>query len=117
RAGVQGVGGGDVGGTTAPRIVRAAGGLHGDAAATVPAAAAEVRGVEQRAAGGIEFAHKGVAAAAGRGLQGIRGGEVGGSSEPRHVRAAGGVHRDAVAVVSAAPAEVLGGAERGDRGI
>src|SRR5439155_26639431 len=53
-----------------------------------------------------------VAAAAIRGLQGIRGGEVGGTSDPSHIRAAGGVHRDAVAVVPAAPAEVRGVDER-----
>src|SRR5206468_113636 len=108
--GLEGAGGrGEVGGTSEARHVGVAEGVHGDAEAVVNATPAEVGGVDEPGAGGIELGHERVFGAAEGGLEGAGGrGEVGGTSEARHVGVAEGVHGDAEAVVNAAPAEVGG---------
>src|SRR5439155_11913661 len=81
---------------------------HGDASASVQAAAAQVRGIDKRRAVGRELRHKRVPITTGRGLQGMHGGKVGRASAPRDIGGAGGIHSDAAdagAVLTAAAAE------------
>src|SRR5439155_12837492 len=109
-SGLEGAGGrGEVGGKGNPRHVSVAAGVHGDAEAVVNATPAEVGGVDEPGAGGIELGHEGVFGAAEGGLEGAGGrGEVGRAGEARHVGVAEGVHGDAEAVVNATPAQVGG---------
>src|SRR5205814_10681386 len=96
----------------ASRVVRlshisVAGQIHCDAAAL---AGAEVGGVDQGAASSVQFRHEAVV----KGelelarLDGMSGGKVGRTGEPRHVSGAGRVHSDAEAYVTLASAEVSG---------
>src|SRR5439155_688762 len=118
-SGLEGAGGrGEVGGKGNPRHVGVAAGVHGDAEAVVNVTPAEVGGVDEHGAGGIELGHEGVFGAAEGGLEGAGGrGEGGGIGEARHVGVAEGVHGDAEAVVNATPAEVGGVDEPGAGGI
>src|SRR5439155_1156585 len=117
--GLEGAGGrGEVGGKGNPRHVGVAAGVHGDAEALVNVTPAEVGGVDEPSAGGIELGHEGVFGAADSGLEGAGGrGEVGGKGNPRHVGVAAGVHGDAEALVNATPAEVCRVAELSASGI
>ncbi len=75
----------------------------------VNVAATEVGGIYQRRAGGIELRHKrvnGNTGAAKISLESIQSGGIGGSGEPRHIGAAGGVNRNSITVVILAAAEV-----------
>src|SRR5947209_1276854 len=84
-------------------------GIDRDAPALVIGTAAEVGGVDQRGAGGVQLRHEGVKAAAGSRLEGTGGRrEVGRDGEARHVGIATGIDRDAQALVSATAAEVGG---------
>src|SRR5439155_30689 len=95
--------------------VRAAGGIHGNGVPLIGAAAAEVGGVDKRRARGVELRHESVREVKG-GLEGARGGgEVRREGPTRHVRAAGGIHGNAVGRVTAAAAEV-GGVDQGGAG-
>ena len=73
----------------------------------------EVGGVDQGGARRVQLRHEGVEAAAEGRLKGAgRGREVGGTSAARYVGVAGGVHRDAGAIIIARAAEV-GGVDQG----
>src|SRR5439155_24364197 len=77
----------------------------------------EVGGVGEGGAGGVELRHEGVEAAEGR-LEGPRSRrEVERPSAARHIGAAGGVHRDAVATITTTAPEVGGVDEGGARGV
>ena len=91
--------------------------VHGNAAATVKATAAEVRRVDKPGAGGIHFRHESVTATGQGRLEGTNGRrKIAGVSRARDVGVAGGVHGDGAAEVAATPAEVRrvdkGGASR-----
>ena len=80
-----------------------------DAGAHVLVAAAEIGGVNQGIARGIQFRHKRIGASAERALKRPRGRrEVDRTGNPRHVSTAVAVHRDAEAVVSEAATKVGG---------
>src|SRR5207245_645222 len=96
--------------------------VHGNATAEVIAAAAEVGGVAQRRAAGIELRHKNIELTAAKSwLQRIRRREVGRLGLPRHVGLAGSVygnaHVRAAAALIAAAAEVGGVDQRRAGGI
>ncbi len=123
-----GVLGGEVGGTSISRHVRAAGPIRGDAIAIVIHAPSQVGGVEQRggaALGGVQLGDKGILSTAAKcRLIGVLGGEVAGNSISRHVRLAGPIRGDAIAIVTIVPPQIGGveqgvarGAEFGDKGI
>ena len=93
----------EVGGSGAPRHVGVARAVHGDAVAEVIATPAEVGGVDEGGAGGIEFRHEGgtttVLRTVGAGrLEGSgRRREVGGGGRPSYIGVARAVHGDALA--------------------
>src|SRR5207245_5298259 len=85
-------------------------------------AAAEVGGVDEGGAGGIELRHEGVAttehiASEGRLERPRRSRKVAGASSARHVGVARGVHGDACAIVAdGATAAEVGGVDKGGAG-
>ena len=111
-----------------PSHVGVAGGIHGDAVANVIPAAAEVAGVEERRAGGVQLGDEGVGVAA-TVMREVRAdrdreGRLTGIRIPGHVGVAGGIHGDAVALFVGAAAEVAsveerraGGVHLGDEGV
>src|SRR5205823_13663699 len=107
-------GGRKVAGGGESRNVGVCAGVHGDRVACVTAAAAEIGGVDEGGAGGIELRHEGVPAAAAVGCRRRRR-EVAGVGFTRHEGVAGRVHRNAEACLSAAAAEV-GGVNEGAAG-
>ena len=92
------------------RHIGVPGGVYGDAVAVVVPAAAQVGGVHQSAACGIDLAHKGIAGAPVSRLDSARAGtrEVGRLGKARHIGVAGRVYGDAVAIVATAAAQVSG---------
>src|SRR5262249_24991971 len=114
---LQRVGGWEVGRAGLGGEVGVAGAAHREAIGESEAAAAQVGGVDQGAARGVQLGHEGVAndgvAAPPEGrLQGVGRGEVGGTGVAGEVGVAGAIHRDAVADVVAAAAQV-GGVDQG----
>ena len=107
-------GGGKVGREGAPDHVGVAGRVHGDAAAAVVAVAAQIGGVNQRRACGIELCHERIRSGAQGSVKGRagRGGtpcrKVGGPGAARHIDVAGPIHGDAVAIVDAVAAQIGG---------
>src|SRR2546425_477977 len=88
-------------------------GTDRDTQALVIGTAAEVGGVDQPGARGIQLRHEGVDSAAGSLLEGTGGRrEVGREGGARHVSMATGIDRDAKALVIAAAAEVAGVKQR-----
>ena len=109
-------GGGEIGGIGQPCDIGVARGIDRYAVATSSAAAAQVGGVEQGRAGGVQFGDKGIAAAGRSSLEGARGGgEIGGAGTACDIGVARGIDRYADAVVIAAAAQV-GGVEQGRAG-
>src|SRR5208282_4106982 len=90
------------------RHVGVAGGIDGDAEAIVITTTAQVGGVDQVRAGGIQLRHKRVIIAVVSRLYRVSGGEVGRSGVPRHVGVAGGINGDAVGIVNITAAHVGG---------
>src|SRR5204862_463226 len=104
-------GGREVAGVGLARHVGVAGAVHGDALAPIKAAAAEVGGVGQGRAAGVQLGHEGVVDAAVGRLERAGGREVAGVGKARHVGVAGGVHGDAIGPLTAAAAQVGGVAQ------
>src|SRR5205823_5160686 len=93
--------------------VGVAGSIDGDAGSEVVTAAAEIGGVAQGRAGGVELRDEGVEGAAEARLESARGcSEVARSGGARHVGAAVGIHGDAEAQILVAAAEE-GGVDQG----
>ena len=120
QGGFKGVRRGEVRGRGPPRHRGVAGGVHSDGGALVTTAAAEVRGISEGVAAGVELCHKGiycgVVTTAWRGtpaigLNGVDDGEVGRVSGSGDVGVSGRVHGDArapVATAAGAAAQVGG---------
>src|SRR5438445_530137 len=88
--------------------------VHGNAAATVKATAAEVRRVDKPGAGRIQFRHETIKVTGPGRLKGAhRRREIDGIRDTRHVGVASGIHRDAEAAVDVTAAEVSGVEQRG----
>src|SRR5208337_2585428 len=106
--------GGEIGRASGARHVGISGGINGDAVAIIPAAAAQVGGVDQGRAGGIQLRHERSVIPHGlvERLKRVRGGEVGRISPTCHVGVAGGIDGDAVAFVITTAAQV-GGVDQG----
>src|SRR5207244_1713726 len=101
-------GGGEVGGKGLPRNVGRPLRIHCDTLALVIAVAAQVGGVDQPAAGGIQLGYKSITGPSLNSLDGTYGREVGGAGQPRDVGRAVGINRNASACVAAAAAQVGG---------
>ena len=90
------------------RHVCVAGCIHGDAVALLRTAAAEIGGVHERGARGIELRHKDVDGVERCIERPWRRGEVGRNGGARHVGVAGHIHGDAGGYITIAAAEVGG---------
>ena len=95
------------------RHVSVASGVYGDAETKVKSIPAEVSGIDERGAGGIQLYHEGVNVKGGAAEEWLEGSvsnrEVGGASIARHVRVAFGVHGYPPAGISRAAAAEVGG--------
>src|SRR5262249_33940309 len=101
--------GGKVAGRRGSRQGDSAAAVHRDAEALVVTAAAQIGGIDESGATGVELAHEDVVGAArGGGLQWVGGGKVRGGGQPGHIAVAAAVHRDIEARLATAAAQIGG---------